>query len=80
MPEPAPGTHTEDNHMGSRALGGETRRALTPLLLRPFCLAASEETMVERKKRGGGGMLKEDMGGRAEGMCVCLAEWENAMC
>lgn len=36
--------------MGSRALGGETRRALTLLFLWPFLLAASGETTAERKK------------------------------
>lgn len=57
-------THTEDYHMGSRALGGETRRVLTLLFLWPFFLAASEETTEERKRRGGVGVLKDDCRGR----------------
>lgn len=54
--------------MGSRALGGQTRRVLT--LLFP---QSSEETTVERKKeRKGGGVGVFMGGGRERG--ICLAE------
>lgn len=62
--------HTEDYHMGSRALGGETRRVLT--LLFP---ESSEETRVERNKGGGGVywmVVTAGGGGRERG--ICLAE------
>ena len=60
VPEPAPHTqthtHTGDYHMGSRVLGGETRRVLTPLFLWPFAsLHQKRQQEKERKKRGGGG-------------------------
>lgn len=51
--------HTEDYHMGSRVLGGETRRVLTLLFLL--------HQKKQRKEREG------EEGWR--GMCVCLAEW-----
>lgn len=63
--------HTEDYHMGSRALGGETRRVLT--LLFP---ESSEETRVERNKGGWVGVygMVVTAGGGGKERGICLAE------
>lgn len=46
--------HTEDYHMGSRVLGGETRRVLTLLFLLPCCTRRSNVKKEKGRQRGGG--------------------------